>query len=303
MVMGQKSMRAAVLAGAATLLLSGLAFVTSPGALRGGAPAGGALRGSVPPPGGGRPSTGPLAVALPLAALGAAAAAMRRRRVAAAVLTTDPKGRLRFDTADASSPAPAETETWAGEIGATLPLVEPKEGMTRWDPLGLSTGPRAKNFDKYRAAEVKHGRVAMMATFGLVVQHSFKLPYIISSDGFQSLSGVPSGAGALSVAPASYAFGMLVLLAGIVELGLLSDEGRKPGDFGDPFGWKKEFSYTGFDEKLLKTYELEHGRLAMFGFIGTLAAEYMTGYDAVEQWQHAAEGGGKLMKYTLYWMK
>merc|ERR1712039_569709 len=102
---------------------------------------------------------------------------------------------------------------------------------------------------------------------------------IVASDGVQSLDGVPSGLGALSVAPASYAFGMLVLAAGIVELGLLSDKGRQPGDFGDPFGWKEQISYTGFDEKLLKTYELEHGRLAMFGFIGTLAAEYMSGYD------------------------
>merc|ERR1711981_772386 len=98
-----------------------------------------------------------------------------------------------------------------------------------------------------------------------------------------------------SEAPASYAFGVLVLLAGIVELGVFSDKGREPGDFGDPFGWKKEISYLDFDEKLLKTYELEHGRLAMFGFIGTLAAEYMTGYDAVQQWEHAVNGGGKLL--------
>mmetsp|Transcript_29169 Transcript_29169/g.65823 ORF Transcript_29169/g.65823 Transcript_29169/m.65823 type:complete len:318 (+) Transcript_29169:71-1024(+) len=314
MVMEQRSTRATVLAAVATLLLSGIAFVTSPGAPHGGAAlGGGALRGSVSPLSGNRPTTGTLAIALPLAALGALAASMRRRHgkeaagrvAAAAVLTTDTEGRLRFNTgsapSNAPSAAPATSETWTGEIGATLPLVEPKDGMTRWDPLGFSTGVNAAKFDQYRAAELKHGRVAMMATVGLVAQHSFRLPYIVSSDGSMSLDLVPSGVGALSVAPAGSAFGILVLLAGILELGVLNDEGRQPGDFGDPFGWKKEISYTGFDEKLLKTYELEHGRLAMFGFIGTLAAEYTTGYDAVQQWEHAAEGGGKLFKYSLYW--
>jgi len=178
---------------------------------------------------------------------------------------------------------------------------EPKDGMTRWDPLGFTSGANAVNFDKYRAAELKHGRVAMMATVGLVVQHSFKLPYIVTPDGFIDLSDVPSGFGAISTAPASYAFGLLVLMAGILELGVLNDKGRKPGDFGDPFEWQKAISYTGFDEKLLKTYELEHGRLAMFGVIGTLAAEYTTGYDAVQQWENAVTAGGRLLKYTLYW--
>jgi light-harvesting complex I chlorophyll a/b binding protein 1 len=194
-----------------------------------------------------------------------------------------------------------EAPEWTGEVGATLPLCEPKDGMTRWDPLGFTAGANAANFDKYRAAELKHGRVCMIATVGLVAQHSWKLPYIVTPGGFIDLGSVPSGFGAISTAPASYAFGLLVLMAGFLELGVLSDKGRSPGDFGDPAGWKAGVTYTGMSEKLLKTYELEHGRLAMFGVIGTLAAEYLTGNDAVEQWENAVGGGGKLLKYTLYW--
>lgn len=305
--MVQNGMKAALVTGmAATLLLGGLAFVAGPAAPSGGATrTGAALRGTALPAGSGRPAAGSLTVAMPLVALGALAAATRRRlgKVAAkAVLTTDAQGRFRFVTDGAAPAAPtAAGMEWAGEIGATLPLCEPKDGMTRWDPVGFTAGANAVNFDKYRAAELKHGRVAMIATVGLVAQHSFKLPYIITPDGFISLENVPSGFGAISTAPASYAFGLLVLAAGILELGVLSDKGRAAGDFGDPWGWKKEISYTGLGEKQLKTYELEHGRLAMFGVIGTLAAEYLTGNDAVQQWENAVVGGGKLLKYTLYW--
>merc|ERR1711908_143175 len=109
---------------------------------------------------------------------------------------------------------PATGPSWTGEVGATLPLCEPKDGMTRWDPLGFTAGANAVHFDKHRAAEVKHGRVAMMATVGLVVQHSFKLPYIVAPDGLYSLQDVPAGFAAIQTAPASYGFGLLVLMAG-----------------------------------------------------------------------------------------
>merc|ERR1719188_1964688 len=104
--------------------------------------------------------------------------------------------------------------------------------MTRWDPLGFCKNADAATFDKYRSAELKHGRVAMLATFGLVAQHSFTLLYLVTPDGAAYLTNVPAGVGALYTAPASAGFGILVLVAGIVELGVLSDKGRSAGDFG-----------------------------------------------------------------------
>jgi len=202
--------------------------------------------------------------------------------------------------ADAAAPAgSASSGAWAGEVGATLPLCNTAaDGVSRWDPCGFASGERASKFDTYRACELKHGRVAMIAVVGMVVQHYWRLPSLGFNDGSADLGSVPSGLGAISAFPSAPAFGALVLVAGIFEL-RMSDEGRAPGDFGDPLGWRANVAGTIEDEALLKTYELEHGRLAMFGAIGTLAAEQVTGYDAVEQWEHSVEGAGKLIGYTL----
>merc|ERR1719277_1829193 len=219
-----------------------------------------------------------------------------------AVTTTDAEGRYRFATTDAlgtisTGAIGAQQPVWTGEIGATLPLCNPEEGMSRWDPCGFTKGENARDFDKYRSAELKHGRVAMVAIVGLVTQHFVRFGPLSTNEGVYDLAGLPSGFGALSTFPSSAGFGAIVLLAGFVEL-RASDEGRAPGDFGDPLNWRKEVAYTIEDDALLKTYELEHGRLAMLGVMGTLAAEYVTGYDAVEQWQYWAEGAARLWRYT-----
>jgi len=219
-----------------------------------------------------------------------------------AVVAADASGRYRFVTSGAAAvtggPAASDDiEVWTGEIGATYPLVAPSEGMARWDPCGFTAGKNAVKFDQYRAAEIKHGRVAMMAIIGLVAQHYFRFKGLAFNDGSFSLDDAPAGLGALATFPSNAGFGALVLAAGIVEL-RMSDEGRAPGDFGDPLNWRKEVAYTIRDDATLKTYEIEHGRLAMLGVMGTLAAEYVTGYDGVEQWEHAAEGAGRLIKYT-----
>jgi hypothetical protein len=167
-------------------------------------------------------------------------------------------------------------------IGATLPLADPEEGVLMWDPAGFCKGDEA-TFDRYREAEVKHGRVAMLAVVGLVVQHYAHIKYFIMPDGVTPMDDVPNGLGALTSEPGGQGFAILVLLAGIVELGVLkAPEGSKPWEFGDPAGFR-EFMVD-MDDATLKSYEIEHGRLAMLGFIGAVMAECLTGYDAVDQW-------------------
>jgi len=132
----------------------------------------------------------------------------------------------------------------------------------------------------------------MLATVGLVVQHYSRFQGLGWGDGsapLDPLQDTPSSFEAIGTYPASAAFGTLVLFAGIVEL-RFSDEGRAPGDYGDPLNLRQSLAYEITDDANLKTFELEHGRLAMLGVMGVLAAEYITGYDAVEQWEHAAEG-------------
>jgi len=145
---------------------------------------------------------------------------------------------------------------------------------------------------------LKHGRVAMMASIGLIAQHYVQLGGYPLNDGVLDLTLSPRGVGAMTSYPGDVGFGILVLVAGFFELSVLKEKAGSPGDFGDPLNWQKEFG-SQIDLATLKTFEIEHGRTAMLGVIGTLAAEYVTGYDAVEQWEHATEGAKTLISLTL----
>lgn len=149
----------------------------------------------------------------------------------------------------------------AYQIGATEPL-----GF--FDPLGFTKQGDEQGFRNLRTAEIKHGRVAMMASLGAVVQHFVKLP------GFQD---VPSGLRAVNTPPGSFGFIALFAVAGFLELGPWSEQPDKaPGNFGDPLGLSQ------YDEDM-RNRELNNGRAAMFAAIGIIAAELLTGKDAIEQ--------------------
>merc|ERR1712232_134626 len=64
----------------------------------------------------------------------------------------------------------------ANEIGAMAPL-------GYFDPLGLAKDVDEAGFKNLRAAEIKHGRVAMMAAVGAVAQSLFRFP------GFEDVKG------------------------------------------------------------------------------------------------------------------
>ncbi|CAK9009343.1 unnamed protein product [Durusdinium trenchii] len=147
------------------------------------------------------------------------------------------------------------------QIGAMAPL-------GYFDPAGLCKKGDEATFRQLRAAELKHGRVAMMAAVGAVAQHYVKFP------GFES---VPSGLAASITGPGSYGFVALFALAGILELGAWTEsDNKEPGNFGDPLGFSQ---YT----QEWREREINNGRFAMFAAIGIIAAELYTGKDAIEQ--------------------
>jgi len=191
-----------------------------------------------------------LAAAAPLGGLavaGVAAQAMRRPR-----------------TARKAEAAP--TFNPSKQLGAMAPL-----GLGFFDPAGFSKVGDEKGFRNLRAAELKHGRVAMMAALGFVAQQSIKFP------GFDS---VPAGWQAVTTAPGTYGFVALFLASGALELAVWTqDEKKEPGNFGDPVGLSNIFGY-GED---IRAKELNNGRFAMFAAIGILAAELLTGKVGFQQ--------------------
>lgn len=147
-----------------------------------------------------------------------------------------------------------------------------QEGVTRplgfFDPLGFSKGKDESGFRQLRIAEIKHGRVAMMASLGLVLPHLWRAP------GFEE---VPSGVGAVSSEMGAAGLVALVFGAGFHELVLWKDdESKDAGNFGDPFNVATVINIE-------RNYELNNGRMAMIAVLGEILAELATGKDAVQQ--------------------
>lgn len=165
-----------------------------------------------------------------------------------------------------SPPEPEETKPtgFKGAVGATPPL-----GF--WDPAKLCKSE--EDFKKFRVAELKHGRVAMMAALGAVVQHFISFP------GFDD---VPRGMEALTDGTGLFGFLLLVAGSGYLELEQWNDKtAAEPGNFGDPLGLAEK-KIGGYDDEW-RNKELNNGRFAMFAAMGIILAENETGLDAVEQ--------------------
>ena len=156
------------------------------------------------------------------------------------------------------------------QFGATEPL-----GF--FDPLGFTSVGDESGFRKLRTSEIKHGRVAMMASIGLVGQHFLKFPGFENSPAGFSLMG--KGEGVLG-------FMAIFIACGFLELAWREDPTgeREPGNFGDPFNVQM---YN--DDMRMK--ELNNGRMAMISVLGIFAAEMATGKDAIQQFGLSALGG------------
>jgi len=180
------------------------------------------------------------------------------------------------------------TGPWAAcdQPGAIMPLSKPGQF---WDPIGFVKDEAT--FNDYRRKEIKHGRAAMMATIGFVVQGYYVIP---------TMDEVPRGVQAATTYPGSVGLAFVFLIIGFCEMGEFADreKGMPPGNYQDParFTWSDGyFEYT----KDQRSVELSHGRLAMIGVIGTMAAGWYTGLDAIEQWAAARPVALDFIKATL----
>ena len=176
-----------------------------------------------------------------------------------------------------ASTGKASTTLAASELDQELGAVAP---LGFFDPLGYITDE--DTFIRYRAIERKHGRIAMVAMAGTFVHNNF-----IVFDGYLSkskdlkFSDIDSGIGGLFQVPAAGLF-QILLVCGLVELAWWPAS-QLDGDYGIRVGSWNNWEEEPERELRQRNAELNNGRAAMAGIIGTITHEVVTGQSFAEQ--------------------
>jgi len=148
-----------------------------------------------------------------------------------------------------------------------------------FDPLGISTQVPEGQLLFFREAELKHGRVCMLAILGLAVgeRHDF-IPLLSGGIPDKMPAFELSGPFIQQTAAADFwpiALGALFFEEWRGEAYKRENPDKAPGDYGwDPLGLKPK---TEKDFKELQNKELNNGRLAMFAAAGWIAQEQLLG--------------------------
>jgi hypothetical protein len=149
-----------------------------------------------------------------------------------------------------------KTSLAASPYEAELGVIKPT-GF--FDPLGLSSNIDPDTFAQYRAAELKHGRVAQLAVLGYIVPEVYRFDFDIAPG--LPCSEVPNGVAALDAIP-SLGWAQIVFFIGAVDYwGVL-------GDFEVGKKAAASLSPDKLEERQLQ--ELQHGRLAMLAILELL---------------------------------
>lgn len=202
---------------------------------------------------------------LALTALVATRDVSARAQVKEAYAEMDPKSQTWVRQMNRDVIVKAESLKAQDMAGVTAPL-----GF--WDPVGFSTDVPQGRLLYFREAELKHGRIAMMASLGILVADKFH-PF------FGTAGTFVSAIQAHKTAPwmVSQFWPALLGTIGLVEFLAPGDvynleKGvRAPGDFGfDPLGLKPKTQKEFLE---LQNKELNNGRLAMFAAMGLMFQE------------------------------
>jgi hypothetical protein len=150
-----------------------------------------------------------------------------------------------------------------------------------WDPAGFLEGKSELEVNRYREAELTHGRVGMLASLGFLVQEKFHP--LFSGDGGPAIDQIPQlpvwlwvvmagGIGAAEAYRINIAFRELDGEKLKAETALRP--GYVAGQIGfDPLGLAPE---DPAEFRVMQEKELAHARLAMIAAAGFLAQEAVT---------------------------
>merc|ERR1719410_2635816 len=199
-------------------------------------------------------------------------------------------------TASAFTPTTTTSVKSTSALDMAKPSLDPSIGVTAplglFDPLGWidsSNDPANKfatfhaNFERRRAVERKHGRIAMVAVVGMLFHNAnIEFPGYLSKELGIRFSDVPNGMnGLLSLPTAGLA--QIVFFCGVCELAIWPASNYS-GDYGCGYG--RPFvanKLEGPERKFKLDMEINQGRAAMLGIFGAMVGEAVTGQTLAEQ--------------------
>lgn len=187
-----------------------------------------------------------------------------------------------YETAEATTEesAPAATATPAYSASPALPFLEyPPNlkgytGDVGFDPFRFSDFVPV---DFLREAELKHGRICMMAAAGFAaVDCGFRVyPLPEAYEGLTSVTAHDALVKQGAMGQMLLWFSLAEVISSVAVMQMLNGSGREPGNFGfDPVGFLKGKSAVEIEEMKLK--ELTNGRLAMMAFSGMVTQAVLT---------------------------
>ncbi len=141
-----------------------------------------------------------------------------------------------------------------------------------FDPVGFSNWIDVRWL---REAELKHGRICMLAVAGIVVAEFVHLPGDVHNVGPLAAHDAAVKLGAMWQILIWTSLFEVFSTKAVIQM--LEGSGRAPGDFGfDPLNFSKGKSDAAKQD--LATKELKNGRLAMIAFSGIVTQAVLTGH-------------------------